>query len=1061
MNGSYATPATIDYSTVTPTDKKITTVSAPTSQATITNFTQVTGNSLKINWTNGNGKGRLVVAKKGNSLTAIPQDLKSYAASSAFAVYTSSDYVLDAETFAVYKTGAQTSADITSLEPNTVYTFAIYEFNGNQSPVYLTTTVTQSITTSAGPTIGTGAIGIGSLQGNSIEISCSRGNGAKRIIIAKKGSTVTSIPVNGTSYMANSIFGTPAAEIVPGLGEYVVYTGTSNGVTITNLELFTTYHFAIYEFDQDANGYTYYLTGPQSSTLPSRKSQSTLLPPTANTTLTVSNITGSSAKLTYVFPASGYGTYRMLVIREGTPTDFLPEDLKTYTGSVNYKYGTGQLVGTDSYVLVAGSNGGAPTVTGLAPGHTYYVTVFDHNGTNGPVYLRPGSSAAITVPNEPTTAPKDPTYVTVDGNLIRFDWTNGDGARRIVVARKNTAVTSLPQDGTVYTPSASFGTLSSEIVQGSGEFVVYDGIGNSVNITGLEKATTYHFAVFEYNLNGVSPDYLTASGMWLAASKATVAAPATQVSNLSASAILSDRATINFTVGNGSSRVFVMREGAPVSVEPTDFTTYYLGTTSFGVASGLIGTDTYVVSYGNVSSFTVTGLKAGTPYCITAFEYNGSSAPVYLRPGATPYNFTTAGGVVITAPTQTSHTPLFESVDGNKFTFKWTSGDGANRIVVARKGSAVNFVPADGASYAADASFGSNTDLGQGQYVVCNGNSSTVELANLEPNTTYHFAVFEYNGSGGTIKYGSSALSVSHSTAAPPTIKCSNAVSSIGANSITLSWTKGNGEGRIVVAKEGSEIAAAPSNLSKYSANNVFKNGPQLAIGEYVVYAGAGNSVTVTGLEANKTYHFSVFEYNGINAPVYNTTDVLKTSANLSSALPVTWLYVNAKEKNNASVIEWATAQEINNDYFLVQRSTDGIHYSDIARVKAYGNSYTNRDYAYTDGNAGGVTYYRIQQVDMDGKKSYSKVVKVMVAGPDKVQLLPNPVHNNLRMKCTEEQIGGLLIITDASGRVVNKITIIVDLLTIDTSNLTSGVYYLSVQDKNGRILNTQPFVKQ
>ncbi|HYK54877.1 MAG TPA: T9SS type A sorting domain-containing protein, partial [Flavisolibacter sp.] len=192
-----------------------------------------------------------------------------------------------------------------------------------------------------------------------------------------------------------------------------------------------------------------------------------------------------------------------------------------------------------------------------------------------------------------------------------------------------------------------------------------------------------------------------------------------------------------------------------------------------------------------------------------------------------------------------------------------------------------------------------------------------------------------------------------------------------------------------------------------------------------------------------------------------NTVDILKTSAGISSPLPVTWLYVNAKEKNNVAVIEWATAQEINNDYFLVQRSTDGMHYSDIAKIKAYGNSNTSRNYAYTDGSVSGVIYYRIQQVDIDGKKSDSKVVKVTVAGHDKVQLLQNPVHDNLRLKCTEEQIGGRLIITDASGRVVNKTTITSNLLTINTSNLINGVYYLSVQDKNGRVLITQPFVKQ
>jgi hypothetical protein len=83
-------------------------------------------------------------------------------------------------------------------------------------------------------------------------------------------------------------------------------------------------------------------------------------------------------------------------------------------------------------------------------------------------------------------------------------WTNGNGDDRIVVARQNSAVVDLPQNSISYTANNSFGSPNSAL--GSG-FVVYKGTGNSVNVTGLTKNTTYHFAIFEYNC---SPElYLT------------------------------------------------------------------------------------------------------------------------------------------------------------------------------------------------------------------------------------------------------------------------------------------------------------------------------------------------------------------------------------------------------------------------------------------------------------------------------------------------------------------------------------------------------------------------
>ncbi|HTM90965.1 MAG TPA: hypothetical protein VL095_01000, partial [Flavisolibacter sp.] len=437
LNGNYATPSTIDYSIVTPTDKKVTTFSAPYTQATITGFTLVTGNSLRVNWTNGSGQGRLIVATKGTSLTATPTNLTSYNYSRDFGSTTGSSYWLSPDVFVVYKiSNTYTNyADINGLEPNTAYTFATFEFNGDITPVYLTPATIQTITTQAGPTQAPTSISFDKIEGNRLDCYWSGGNGSQSLVVMKKGSPVTNIPENGKTYAPNTVFGTPGAEWVPGSGEYVVGSSIKRSVSVTGLEKSTPYYFSIFVFDADKNGYTYYYSTPL------QKMQNTAMPPTGQTTMTVTNITGSSAQLNYQSPATGGGSSRLLVIRDGAPVEFLPEDLKVYGGATS-TYGLGQLVGPDTYTLYGQTNGGAPNIKGLTPGHSYYVTIFEMNGSAAPVYLRPGSSVQINIPNEPTTASYNARFSSLEGNSMRFDWQNGDGAHRIVVARKGTVVTS-------------------------------------------------------------------------------------------------------------------------------------------------------------------------------------------------------------------------------------------------------------------------------------------------------------------------------------------------------------------------------------------------------------------------------------------------------------------------------------------------------------------------------------------------------------------------------------------------------------------------------------------
>ncbi|MCB0443285.1 MAG: hypothetical protein KDC50_04475, partial [Flavobacterium sp.] len=96
------------------------------------------------------------------------------------------------------------------------------------------------------PTNPTTSVNIYNIEGNRASISITRGNGTSRIVVIKKDSPVTFLPINGNSYLANTVFGN-GQQVAP--GEYIIMSSGSNNVTVTNLIPSSTYHIAIFEFN--------------------------------------------------------------------------------------------------------------------------------------------------------------------------------------------------------------------------------------------------------------------------------------------------------------------------------------------------------------------------------------------------------------------------------------------------------------------------------------------------------------------------------------------------------------------------------------------------------------------------------------------------------------------------------------------------------------------------------------------------------------------------------------------------------------------------------------------
>lgn len=189
----------------------------------------------------------------------------------------------------------------------------------------------------------------------------------------------------------------------------------------------------------------------------------------------------------------------------------------------------------------------------------------------------------------------------------------------------------------------------------------------------------------------------------------------------------------------------------------------------------------------------------------------------------------------------------------------------------------------------------------------------------------------------------------------------------------------------------------------------------------------------------------------------FNTIFTLANAVGFSNPLPVELLSFTAKIQKEVVVLDWATASEMNSDFFEVQRSTDGLNYTELGRVAAAGNSNVLIRYAFNDNQpVRGVNYYRLRQVDIDGTETYSQVRSVNFI-PGKVSVYPNPVAErivNINMPEAEEDVTISLLRADGS-------TVAEPVLAMSLSGniefrlsdaIHPGCYLLRMQSASGQV---------
>ncbi|RYD70693.1 MAG: T9SS type A sorting domain-containing protein [Verrucomicrobiaceae bacterium] len=170
--------------------------------------------------------------------------------------------------------------------------------------------------------------------------------------------------------------------------------------------------------------------------------------------------------------------------------------------------------------------------------------------------------------------------------------------------------------------------------------------------------------------------------------------------------------------------------------------------------------------------------------------------------------------------------------------------------------------------------------------------------------------------------------------------------------------------------------------------------------------------------------------------------------------LPVTFLGINAKKENNAVRVLWDVAQEVDVLTYDVERSTDGVNFARVGSVPANGKP----AYSFVDGTSAsqGTVYYRVKNVDLDGRFKYSSVVKLSgknAASTIVVKAFPVPARDGLTVQHDRISAGGYVSLTTADGKTVRTVTNATGIQTqMNLTGLTPGLYILRVDDGNGNV---------
>jgi hypothetical protein len=752
----------------------------------------------------------------------------------------------------------------------------------------------------------------------------------------------------------------------------------------------------------------------------------------------------------------GNGSECLLIARQGAAVTAVPVDGTVY--QANSVFGSGTAVAPGEFVIYKGS-GTSVAVIGLMPSTFYTFKILEYNGSSCTVNYLQNAAATHSLTTvacipaaQPNVAPSALIANVVLSNSIDLSWTRGNGAYCILLAKEAGAITSPPTDGFTYAASATFGIGN---ITAPGEFVVYSGTGNSVTIIGLQAGTAYYFELYEFNGTGCNSNYLnTSASLQITTQNAVSYYP--YFGNLHSHSDYSDgdmdnvcngvsSATCCYNIGNTALNFNYMGLSDHNHNEGPVMT---LAKYNSGVAEAAAYNSThndFVAFYGMEWGTISTGGHANVYGINQLVGWNSGNYSIYCAKG----DYSTLFGLVASTPNAfaTLNHPNagdFGNIQGIAYN---PTFDNAIVGVALRNGpfnsTSVNYNDPSSSNYISYY----HTLLSKGYHLgpladLDNHNSATMGKSSQQRTVLLateltkdalldavlnmrFYASDDFNAQVNFKINGSLNMGSISSNYANPILSASatdpdgDAITSI----------------RIYYGVPGS--GAMPTLLTSVNNSSTLNFTHSFGSGTYYYYA------EFTQSDGNLIW----------TAPIWYTKN---------SPLPIQLISFKGKRIENANHLTWSTASEINNAYFLVQRSTDGTNFTTIGKVKGAGTSNTTLHYEFIDNKAvSKYNYYRLSQTDYDGKFDYSTLVFIAIHAEPKFSVYPNPAESTVNVDLSEMGIRSNLTLLGSDGKLIyHKEELPNTVHTFSVSDFPNGLYHLRIES-NGKILSQKLLIEK
>lgn len=259
---------------------------------------------------------------------------------------------------------------------------------------------------------------------------------------------------------------------------------------------------------------------------------------------------------------------------------------------------------------------------------------------------------------------------------------------------------------------------------------------------------------------------------------------------------------------------------------------------------------------------------------------------------------------------------------------------------------------------------------------------------------------------------GSASLTLSNGTCAPAPLNAFSGGSASGFSQVSVSnsacssaplnaFSGGNAQGSASISVSNSSCAPAPLNAfgggnSQGSANLGVSNSACDPAPLNAFAGGSSSGFAALTVSNSSCDPVTLNAFAGGNNGGFDHVAEIVLNQSECATLPIELLYFRADLRENKVLLTWETLTETNNDYFTVERSTDGVDFESLVREEGAGTSFRNLSYRTVDSNPlPGLSYYRLSQTDFDGTTTYSKLVLIEVK-PKRMnwKLHPNPISD-------------------------------------------------------------------